>query len=447
MLRILIIIFSLISFLLSIYYSRNISYQYIYGLPLGLALFAFSQRFTFPNLKKSYVYYIFYFQAVIRYCVIPLGISMGDSFTSGFFSYNANLAVLFMLIELFSIWCVFVFQNKNCRNLFKASKLILVKKNLWLYGMVSVMFLIVYSSGYLNKVNLIWNLSSYIEDAIEGNLEDISSFGALLFGPLKVALILIVTSWVLSSSLSKKIKIVLLVVVMGGASIFIVGMSRLSIVTFLLPFYFILRTILNKKSIKFINISLLALMMPVLLMTSVAKFSRGETEASAETVLNTNSYNAYFAGPGNVAVGIDAYESMPRKNHFLFFINDTFQNVPLLSKLTDNIYKSNYVFNYKVYGHSLWQTQIVPLTTAGLFHFGILGVGLYSAFFIWVAMFFERKALAESYLPYKYVFFAIMLSGSMVFMLNIGSMVVTIIRSLMFVYIPFFIANKLNKIN
>lgn len=437
----------MISFLLSIYYNKNISYQYIYWLPFGLALFAFSERYTFPYLKKSYVYYIFYFQAIIRFAIIPLGIAMGDRFSVGFTTLNGNLAILFMLIELLCIWCVFVFQNKKYRNLKKINKVVLLKKNLWLYGMVSVMFLIVFSSGYFNKVNLIWNLSSYVEDAIEGNMEDVSSVGALLFRPLKVALVLIATSWVLSANFTRKTKIVLLVMIMGGASIFIVGMSRLSIVTFLLPFYFILHTIMNKKSIKFINISLLALMIPVLLMTSIAKFSRGETKASAETVLNTNSYNAYFAGSGNVAVGIDAYESMPRKNHFLFFINDTFQNVPLLSKLTDNEYKSNYVFNNKVYGHSQWQTQIVPLTTAGLFHFGILGVGFYSAFFISIAMFFERKALVESYLPYKYVFFAIMLSVSMVFMLNIGSMVVTIIRSLMFVYIPFFIANKLNKIN
>lgn len=446
MLRIVVFIISFISFLICFQDNANPLYQYVYFLPLALAFFSFSDKFFFPYLKRSYVYYIFYFQAIIRYSIIPLGIALGDKFTNGFTSLNGSLAVLFMIIELFFIWVVFLSQNHKYKRTHISNKLILVRKNGWLYIFILLMFFVVFLSGYFYKVNLIWSLANYVEDVTQENTEEVGTIGGLLFNPLKVAIMLIAASWILGSKLSKRSKLISLILIMGLASMFIVGISRLSIVAFILPFYFILHGIFDKKNIKIINTVLLLLMVPVIVITSIAKFSRPSKAVTTETIFNTNSYNAYFAGVGNVAAGIDAHEKLTNKNYVLFFFNDILQNVPILSKLTIDNYKSNFIYNYEIYGHSLWQTQIVPLNIAGLFHFDILGIGLYSALFLWIAFFFEKKALNENYLPYKFVFFAIMLSVSMIFMLNIGSMVVTIIRSILFTYLPFYLSNKLNKI-
>lgn len=428
-------------------YNVNNNYEYIIFLPISLTLFNAFDNFLFSNLKRSYVYYIFYFQAIIRYCVIPVGIAMGDVIATGKGSFNHNIAVLFMIIELLFIFLLFLYNDNKFKNKIRYSKVQLVDKNTWLYVFITIMFLIVLTSGFFSKVNLIWNLKTYVTEVIDSDIEvESSSIGGLLFTPLKIALLLIVSSFILKSKTNQNYKALSILVVMGLASSFIVGMSRLSIISFILPFYFIILKLLKKKAIKIINVGFSFFLVGIILMASLAKFSRWNKEASTESILNTTSYNAYFAGVGNIAAGIDSFEERPNKEYALFFINDIFQNVPLLSKLTNNNYKSNYVFNKKIYGHGKWQTQIVPLSIAGLFHFDVWGVGVYSCLFLSLAFYFEKKAQNEPYLPYKYVFYSLMLSLSMVFMLNIGSMIATVFRSFAFVYFPFYLSNKLNRL-
>lgn len=309
------------------------------------------------------------------------------------------------------------------------------------------MFLIILNSNFFNKVNLIWDLSNYVEKVMIGGEEiESGSLGGLLFIPFKVALLLILSSFILNAKINKNIKVFFLVVLIGISASFIVGASRFSIVTFILPFYFILITIFSKKLKTMINVGLLLIIIPVILITSLAKFTRGDKVATTSTILKTDSYNAYFSGVANVAIGIDSFEDLNDKEYSLFFFNDIFQNVPLLSKLTDNKYKSNYVFNETIYGHREWQIQIVPLSIAGLFHFNILGVGIYSCLFLSLAFYYERKAKKEIYLPYKYVFYSLMFALSLVFMFNIGSMIATIVRSFFFIYFPFYMSNRLNNL-
>ena len=414
-----------------------------YILPLALLLFSFMETTMLSKMKKSYVYFIFYAQAIIRYCVIPMGMVNGAVLLAqGSFS-NIDVAIFVMCIELFFIFFVFVYNNYKIGKLKEPTEIVPINHRSTLYFFVILFFLIVITSGFLGKINFIWNLNDYVQyTAVEGEEIESSSIGALLFIPLKVILLLLAASWIIKSKHIKN-KPIYFILIMAVSSSFIVGTSRLSILTFILPFYLLLNSIEGKKGKKIINIGLASIILPVLLITSIAKFSRGDNSNATESIFNTNSLNAYFAGPGNVAVGIDAFEKQQRKDYGLFFLNDLFQNVPFLSKFTVSEYKSNMVFNKQIYGHSLWQTQIVPLSIAGLFHFDFLGVGIYSAIILSLAFYFEKKARAEDYLPYKYVFFSLTLTLSMIFMLNIGSMVVTAIRSLIFVYLPFYIARKI----
>lgn len=436
---------SIIAFFVCIQFNANYEYSQIAWLPFGLLVFTILDKFLLKKIDHSYVYALFYVQAILRYCIVPIGVSIGDWMLVGHNTNHGLYAIMIMLFELICVLIVLLIQDKNFHKNINSNKVILISRSSSLMLFLLISFVIIYLSGFFEKVNSIWNLSAYMEViARDENLET-SSLGGLLFIPFKIAILLIVSSRILESKNSNLSKTILLILVMMIAASFIVGTSRLSIVTFILPFYFILKTILSKQMLRVVNVFLALLMFGALLVTSITKFSTNNNSSSLSTLLDTSSLNAYFGGVGNVAKGVDLFTEREIKDYGLFFINDIFQNVPIISKLTDDTYKTNNIFNYGIYGHSDWQTQIVPLSVAGLFHFDIFGVGLYSSFFLFLACYFERKGRQESYLPYKFVFFSIMLSLSMIFMLNVGSMIVTIIRSMLFVYVPFYLNNKLSR--
>lgn len=445
--RLLIILLCLISTFLCWDFNQNLNYQFIVLLPLSLLFFGLLEKVFFKNLKKSYVYYVFYFQSLTRYCLIPVGVAFGNEIGNGEHSENGEIAVFFMIVELLFVFILFSHQNFKFKAIQVSNKVILVAKNKWLYLFVAIMFGVISLSGYFANVSLIWNLGKYVENVVvQGEEIETSSVGGLLFLPFKISLLLILASVIIRSNFKNNTKIFLVIAVIGLSSSFIVGISRFSILTFILPFYFIMATMVGEGKKIVINIGLLLLIIPVIMITSLAKFTRGDNVASTEDILNTSSLNAYFSGVGNVSIGIDAFENQNNKDYELFFFNDIFQNVPMLSKLTNDTYKSNFVFNKKIYGHSEWQTQIVPLNIAGLFHFNVLGIGIYSVLFLSLAFYFERKAMVEQYLPYKYVYYSLVLTLSMVFMINIGSVIATIVRTFVFIYLPFRISDQLYKL-
>lgn len=439
--------FFIFSIFLCGYYNESGIYSSLTLLPVALMLFYTFGKLSFPNLTKSYVYYIFYFQAIVRYIIIPIGIAQGHILNVGQDSENISTAVFFMIVELLAIFMLFAYQNHKFEKDITTPKLKLVNNNFWIYLSVLIMFIVILNSGFFGQVNFVWNLSNYVENVIVGGEKiESTSLGGLLFIPFKIALLLLAYSFILRSNTNSFFKVIYIVIIIGISSSFIVGVSRLSIFMLILPFYLIVATTLDEKIKKIVDLGLIGIAIPILLLTSIVKFTRSSDLVTAQDIFNTSSFNAYFAGVGNVAAGIDAFEEIGERDYARFFINDIFQNVPVLSRLTDNAYKSNYVFNEKIYGHREWQTQIVPLSIAGLFHFNILGIGVYSCIFLAIAFYFERKARVEPYLAYKYVFFSIMLTLSMVFMLNIGSMVATLIRSFFFIYMPFYISDKLYRL-
>lgn len=426
--------------------NHNLYYSNISLLPLSLLLFSLLGNLFFRNLKRTYVLSIFYIQAIIRYCLIPIGISAGNDLGNGNLSQNGNNAILFMIAELIFIFILFLYQNHKFKHIKNSINIIFVSKNYWLYLAVVLMFVVILISGFLAKVIPIWNLQEYALQINDGTDVEVSSIGGLLFNPFKIAVILLISSVILKSKkLTRNVKISLLILLMCFAGSFIVGFSRFSIILFILPFYFLIIGFASKKTKRAINLVMLTIFSSIIIVTSIGKFSRGNNDYGINDIITTSSLNAYFAGPGNVAVGVDAFEGIVNKEYGKFLINDLFQNVPLLSKITSDSHKSNFVFNNKIYGHRLYRDQIVPLSIAGLFHFDVFGIGIYSTLFLFLAFYFEIKARKEEYLPYKYVFFALMVSFSLVFMLNVGSMVASPIRTFVFTYLLFYLSRNLNK--
>src|SRR5690554_206018 len=161
-----VLIITLTSFVIGVIYNTNVYYSNIALLPLSLFIFSLFEKRLFVNLKRSYVFYIFHIQAIVRYCLIPVGVSLDDYLGNGSNSGNGDVAVLFMIVELFLIFFLFSYQNKKFKQIKHSTNIILVTKNYWLYFFVFVMFIIILMSGFFNKVNTIWNLQEYVQQVV-----------------------------------------------------------------------------------------------------------------------------------------------------------------------------------------------------------------------------------------------------------------------------------------
>jgi hypothetical protein len=224
-----------------------------------------------------------------------------------------------------------------------------------------------------------------------------------------------------------------------------VGTSRFSMLLFAVPILVLMSLIIHEKTAKKFIIAMTIVFIPAIIFASIQKFTLIGEEVDTLFFFTASSLDAYFSGVGSVAVGFDAYENLHNGNHFLFFINDTFQNVPGLSQYTIAEYRTTVMYNRQFYGHFDWLDQIVPLTITGIFHFGVFGFFFfYSVFFMLIALYMERKSYKEAFLGYKFIYISLSITLSLVFMLNIGSMYFALASTFLFVFLPLYAIHKLN---
>lgn len=423
----------------------HISEINLYTTPLLPFTFLFLTIFfnkIYKSYNSSFVFKLFIFQATIRYCIFPVIVSTDQNFISNYSLFYLNVAIFVMILELVFVFVVFVFFSKKQKNSFlnKKSSVIPLRGSFFLLIFLAILFYYAYSSGAFSQISLIWNLSDYVEDYITNNTEvNSSGFGLVFFNLFKSLLALLFISFVYGFNKTKdsvKKWLYLLIILTSGA--FIIGTSRFSFILFMLPLLFLISYILNKKEYEKIFKITSILLVVALVITTIAKFTRYENTVSAENFLSASSINAYFAGIGNIAIGLNAYEKVDFSKSLFFLINDTFQNVPLLSKITLEQYKTTLRFNEEIYGHTLYADQIVPLSISGLFHFGFIGMIFYSSFFISIALLFERLSYKSNFIAYKYLFIYLSVNTSLVYMLNIGSFYSSMAGAFIFLLLPFY---------
>ena len=444
-----VIIISVLSVAFSISHIDNIKYNFIFLLPLSLLLISIFFYNLYDKYLYSIVFKLFIIQVCARYTLLPVLISWGQTFSIGAESSYLNIAIFVMILELMSAFIAFrFFSTKNIKNISKDELTISPLNNLVLLSIVLLlMFIYMYTSGSLSKVNFIWSLNSYIENSVAGTDElESSGVGILLFTPFKVLTALLFISLVYKSSKIKnnKKKWFYLIIILLS-SLIIVGTSRLSIVFFVLPLVILTSSLVQKSDYKKILNVTAIIMFIVLTVTTIAKFSIYDNEFSSSSILTASSVNAYFAGPGNIAVGYEAFEKVEGFDSILYFINDVFQNVPLLSKLTLDEYKTTAKFNEEIYHHREYADQIVPLSISGLFHFGYIGVFIYSTFFLIVALHIEKISYRVSFIGYKYILISLSMTLSLIFMLNIGSFFASFSRVFLFLFIPLFLIERYSR--
>lgn len=432
------IIFGLISILITLSYSVSGGNLVVVLLPLTYVFVSFLFKGLYWYLSKSFVFKVFQLQAIVRYLLLPVLYSSGQNLGVGHNSEYTNIAIVIMCIELLVIYTVFLFYAKKQQAVILSGDLNIryIKKSILVPLFLVVLFIIVYSGGALDKVNFIWELSGYVEKYINQSEElEVEGLSVVFFNTFKVILTLYLFSLIQQSKFIVNKKWFICFIILAS-SLVMVGLSRFSMVLNLAVLLAMLSFMLNNSDVKRILYLTIPFFITVLGVASIAKFSRYGEEVDGKDLVSASSLNAYFLGFGNIAVGIEAFNTIDWLDSVLYLFNDTLQNVPILSKLTDDTYKTTLRFNETYYGHKLWADQIVPLSISGIFHFGYIGIFIYNPLFIAFALLMERCAYMVDYIGYKYVFIYFSLVFSLVFMLNLGSFYGSFARILLFVLIP-----------
>lgn len=442
-----VLIFSFLCFIYSFVNFEGSSYSLIYLLPL--ALFILSSVFIniYNDYRDSWVFKIFIVQALIRYPLMSLIYCLSVDDASRYHLYS-NASIVVMLVELISCFGVLAFFSKRQRNAFNnKSKKININKNYFIIiTMLLVMFVCIFLSGALNEINLVFSLQDYVDKHVNDELQSKTTIGSILFTSFKSLLALSIVGYIYSINISKNVKSLLYFSTIVFASSFIVGLSRFSLVQFTLPLLILITYLISdKESKKLVNISLLVIFFAILI-SSLGKYSRYGNEATLEVIFNKYMINAYFAGPDNIANGLSLFESKYNLNYMYYLLNDTFQNIPLLSKMTLDEFKLNLDYNEHLYGHRYFADQIVPLSTSGLFHFGYIGVTFYSCLFLSIALFFERKSYYSFDLFYKYIYISLSISFTYIFMKNMSSFYSSLTAVFLFLFLPLFLVNLLKSV-
>lgn len=447
-----ILIFLIITSVLSIFsiminFGNQINY-WVVCLPLVYGICGVIFYNTFILLKKSFVFKIFQLQALVRYLILPVLYSSGQSIGVGKDSNYIEVAIGIMCIELLIIYSVFLFYAKKQNAIISNNTLNIqyIKNSVLVLFFLLGLFSIIYIGGALDKVNFLWELTDYVEQYInQGEELEVNTLSMLLFNSFKVIFLLYLISLIQQSNLIKN-KVFFVTLVVLASTLVMVGLSRFSMVLNLAVLFAMLPFMFNGKDVRNIFYITIPFFIFVLAFASIAKFSRYGEEYSSSSLISASSINAYFLGFGNIAIGMEAFNTIKWYDSFFYLFNDTLQNVPVLSNLTDDTYKTTIKFNEAIYGHKIWADQIVPLSVSGLFHFGYIGVFIYNPFFIAIALFFERCAYQVKYIGYKYVYLYLSVVFSLVFMLNLGSLYANLSRAILFLFIPILFLKYLTSV-
>lgn len=419
-------------------------------LPFSVLLLTIVFKPVYDLMASSVVFNLFILQVCIRYCVLPILVSGGQSVGVGHGSDYLDVAVVVMVLELISAFIVMrTFANKQ-KNAYldKSEGAIGLRPGLALPLILLGMFGYMYAEGVFEKVNSVWSVSSYVQKyGVGGEELEVGSLGLVMFTPFKALLALYFVSWVHKSERIKpsRKKWLYLMAIFISSSV-IVGVSRFSMVLFSLPLLIVTSYLLTRKELFKVGFLACILILTSVSIASIAKFSRHDDVVSTQNLVSASSIGAYFAGPGNIAVGFEAFDEVKSYESILFFINDTIQNIPLASKFALQEYRLSSVFNEQIYGHNFYADQIVPLSVSGLFHFGVVGVFVYSSFFLILALYLERKSYAVRHISYKYLLVYLSTTLSLVFMLSLSSFYAAAARALLFLYVPFLLINAIPRI-
>ena len=201
---------------------------------------------------------------------------------------------------------------------------------------------------------------------------------------------------------TKKIIISLLIVIffiVNSAASLEGNISRWNVLYGIIGFSSILWGYYQEKRKTIIKIAIIALVILLPVMTFL-KFGDSESqqnisvssvsEDSSERI-SFKSFDSYFSGPYQTAMGIKTKEVFGKRISFKTLLNDTFANFPLLNHYFEEKNTLTTYYNVTMYGDWDRRDHIIPISCCGYIYFGTLFSSVFTVIFIYLAYIADRR--------------------------------------------------------
>ncbi|SDC95904.1 O-antigen polymerase [Niabella drilacis] len=448
--RLPLIVISLFVFIIGFFIKLNIptssAYKNIYFLPIAFAFFLYGIVGFYAKLKNYFVFWILTTQQILRYVIAPLLLVIEGKSRYGNNTSNADYAITMMLIELLAMFFAYKLIKQKKSNIARIHFLKINFINVALLG--TFVALLLSDNNFINKLNFVWNINAYIKERSAGEIEKTSPLLTITFPIIRAYIILFIFSLIHKLRVRPGFKVALSFFIILLNATLIIGVSRFSIIYASFPLVLLMIFLYPNYKRKVILTSSI-FFLATLLIASIGKFSRNNKTAEVNTFFSFYQINAYFSGVANYAIGYDSYEKSnvtDLADHFYYLSSDLTQNIPVISALSSDQYKSNIKFNNEIYGSFMTRDQIVPISIAGLYHFGFYLFFIHMFLISLLAFKFENKAYTAKDVLLFFVYIILAVGCSTWMMINIGSLSATLFVYSIF-YIPLFnFTNRLNRI-
>jgi len=384
-------IIALISFIITIDFDARGGYQYQFLLP---GVFLFTYILLAPPFKSLGIgYQVLNIIWIIRYCLTPVLIRISDyqfKYYNNITSNDMNIALIVMILEMI----IFIFScNLIYRRLLRKSRIsklprnmnnIILENNKTFKSVsatvIGIMFLLLILVLVLDP-NAITGFNFILSDNFQGIGNASLGISVLIVSWTKITItvFLIAMFGVKDNTLHNPLNFwCSIIIVLISISIFN-GTSRNEVLIESLAYVYMLTQLFPKYRKRTIIICIGGLFSILLSMTIVRFFNTTNINEGLSNFNISNVIvllNSYFAGQQNIAIGVINLRLFFGEYHILTIVKDLFTNTILLSNYVSKLDGLSTVemFNFTIYGHSLWADQISPTITQAIGLFNIFSI-------------------------------------------------------------------------
>lgn len=408
------------------------------------------------------------FVLLIRYVALPYIACLGNYSSTLGVKPSGNLVfygIILTLMEMVTIffvstlliknlnkknWTDYMLQNSNEINGMEQNKITSTEQLnstlIYKFLILMAILIIVLFPEVISDYRFIFGKGNYVETI------SITFPGAGLFRTIIIFAQYIAVLLIINYSYKKYLERPRFKYVIYSISSVLINMtitSNLSRFTILVPaiaFTYLLITLFQKEKNK-IAFILFGGLFVGLTFLSVIKFfgqGRGNIGNAVNYAWWANTFQAYFAGPKNIAIAIRTKELV--KNIYGVFpvkllFTDLFSNVAVINKLVETDVNSIKLFNYSYYGSTIAVDQIVPLIGTGYFYFGFIFSPLWTAICVSILFWLDEKVLKSKCIDQRFLFSYVSIYFGLATILN-TSTIFSIIFNTLILLLAVMIVNK-----
>ena len=383
-------------------------------------------------LYKSYPSILFEIAAFVKYCFLPLLLYSDSTYYEVMgpspSDYGIQMAIKITIYEMLLIYAFrYIYISKSI-NIYDRSidywqeKIFKHTKQIVLVALsIGLIFLILFP-------NIVFPGLIFLEDKNDVASREKVPIFPILISIWKIFTFLLSLCVIYKSYLKRKDsnKSLFLSVLAYIICLFLIlGDSRWGVIFLTFSFLAIITKLYGKVARRYVYI-ISPIFLILLIFITIYKFNdQMELLYDGDIIklfgqLFASQLQAYFSGISLVAQSVD----MSIDIHYLsdFSIktlwNDFVGSIPLVSKLSDQTMRTNYLFNQYVLGaNTEWFTQIIPCSGIGYIYMGFWLSPFFTVIYNILGLHYERKMYFTSsiFLKYIYIMIAFWMSLSICF--------------------------------